>query len=1006
VLDLKMYRKINIRIVWASYIFSLFCCYLNAEIVISEFFIQEEEGTLVSDYIEIYNSGAATYLDNWEIVTLAGNQKFSADIKSQGYLLISWSMGAQRPFHNSLGELYYPTNEPLLEETDNYIPNSIYSNVILAPDSGSIILNNSSGTTIDAIYYDVEDGWPVDDRCYGHSLIKRNMIGDSNDINNWSLSPETDHSDWLFSPVIDEEGNANYSRLNFGSPGEENSFKLDFFNDSSAYANIDYKIFGDANNELHFINNYSDPISFSWEGTFSSIQGVDESYNLKIYKTNSITNDNPEILDTLILNTLVFEAATEELELDVLPSDLDIDPLGSSREVANYSWTVSLTKEFSEDYTDTVFSDSLFFNIDAFKYGVYGCTDSGLCECSDGQDPFNCATSDCYSDLSGNYIVSNYPAGCQPDSESNECFEALNYLESANINHDCRYTSLALPKYKFGDSYTGATDNIPIYLDNNENANIDQVAFTFSVEDIEKLKFSEATSEGTIINYTISQETLTNNQFSILLQPNGDILNTSGVLCNLAFEFEGSPGDTTSVILDSYQIISNNYANQVDILDFNESFTKEMTVVNFQSSVTVNGHIVYYSPTCQNASYYFDVSNVEVSMIDDSGFEFIDITDNVGFYEFNNLNFSNYLLNFQKNDDLNGFDWFDFISILNDYKQGTELTYDQKIIRDASLNGFVTAYDISLFAQKLAGIDTVLNELQTEWIFIPNDDSDSISLPYNYIEYPSLQLDDNISRTITAYRLGDADGNWNCNSSNSREQIADKVPYEAIRVLDAETIALKFGLKENTYINALYLEISYDSYTLSPQNIIMNSNLFINNEFQSIENLNVSDNKIRFILWLNNDAIHVSKDDMLGEIIFDSQNIENQTELYFEAFYINEEMKAGGFMVHNEYGNNEIMDGLTLKNELSIPKDLKLDQNYPNPFNPSTMIKWEMAYDGNVSLDIFDIKGNFVKNLFNGYKQPGYYEVYWQADNKPSGLYFYRITLNNEVLQKKMLLIK
>mgnify|MGYP001303221055 CR=1 FL=1 len=186
----------------------------------------------------------------------------------------------------------------------------------------------------------------------------------------------------------------------------------------------------------------------------------------------------------------------------------------------------------------------------------------------------------------------------------------------------------------------------------------------------------------------------------------------------------------------------------------------------------------------------------------------------------------------------------------------------------------------------------------------------------------------------------------------------------------------------------------------------MNSNIFMNNEFQSIENLSVSDNKIRFILWLNNEAIHVSKDEILGEIIFDGQNIENQTELYFEAFYINEEVKAGGFMVGNEYGNNKIMDGLVLNNELSIPKDIILAQNYPNPFNPSTMIKWEMAYDGNISLDIFDIKGNFIKNLFHGYKPAGYYEAFWQADNKPSGLYFYRITINNEVLQKKMLLIK
>ena len=59
--------------------------------------------------------------------------------------------------------------------------------------------------------------------------------------------------------------------------------------------------------------------------------------------------------------------------------------------------------------------------------------------------------------------------------------------------------------------------------------------------------------------------------------------------------------------------------------------------------------------------------------------------------------------------------------------------------------------------------------------------------------------------------------------------------------------------------------------------------------------------------------------------------------------------------------------------DLGLPKDYTLEQNYPNPFNPSTSISYSIPNDGNVTLSIYDVIGNEVAVLENGYKTAGNY---------------------------------
>ncbi|OGU67044.1 MAG: hypothetical protein A2499_09075 [Stygiobacter sp. RIFOXYC12_FULL_38_8] len=90
----------------------------------------------------------------------------------------------------------------------------------------------------------------------------------------------------------------------------------------------------------------------------------------------------------------------------------------------------------------------------------------------------------------------------------------------------------------------------------------------------------------------------------------------------------------------------------------------------------------------------------------------------------------------------------------------------------------------------------------------------------------------------------------------------------------------------------------------------------------------------------------------------------------------------------------------------ALPTKYELSQNYPNPFNPSTTIKFSMPKDGIVKLSVFNVLGQEVGSLVNGFKQAGSYSVSWNAGSFSSGMYFYRLETNNNVITKKMVLVK
>jgi hypothetical protein len=90
---------------------------------------------------------------------------------------------------------------------------------------------------------------------------------------------------------------------------------------------------------------------------------------------------------------------------------------------------------------------------------------------------------------------------------------------------------------------------------------------------------------------------------------------------------------------------------------------------------------------------------------------------------------------------------------------------------------------------------------------------------------------------------------------------------------------------------------------------------------------------------------------------------------------------------------------------------LALTGNYPNPFQEQTNIEFEIASIGNVELIIYDNRGNQIQKLECTNCQIGKNSLSWNSLDKnnnrvESGVYYYEVRFNNEVLTKKMIMVK
>jgi len=102
----------------------------------------------------------------------------------------------------------------------------------------------------------------------------------------------------------------------------------------------------------------------------------------------------------------------------------------------------------------------------------------------------------------------------------------------------------------------------------------------------------------------------------------------------------------------------------------------------------------------------------------------------------------------------------------------------------------------------------------------------------------------------------------------------------------------------------------------------------------------------------------------------------------------------GNISITGINNSGEVLDGFSLS------------QNYPNPFNPSTNIKFNVPFDGHVTLIVYDVLGNEVRRVLDNFLKAGAYNGGFDGSDLASGVYYYRLAAGEYSDVKKMTLIK
>lgn len=110
-------------------------------------------------------------------------------------------------------------------------------------------------------------------------------------------------------------------------------------------------------------------------------------------------------------------------------------------------------------------------------------------------------------------------------------------------------------------------------------------------------------------------------------------------------------------------------------------------------------------------------------------------------------------------------------------------------------------------------------------------------------------------------------------------------------------------------------------------------------------------------------------------------------------------------------GSSEFVRDRVRQIQLSLPSQNQLFQNFPNPFNPTTTIAFDLAAAGPASLKIYNMAGQLVKTLVDEHLDTGSYQYVWNGENRAnqpvsSGIYFYKLKINDRTFYRKMTFLK
>jgi len=161
--------------------------------------------------------------------------------------------------------------------------------------------------------------------------------------------------------------------------------------------------------------------------------------------------------------------------------------------------------------------------------------------------------------------------------------------------------------------------------------------------------------------------------------------------------------------------------------------------------------------------------------------------------------------------------------------------------------------------------------------------------------------------------------------------------------------------------------------------------------------VSLADSRLELLCGNNSNEAAIGLVDLQGEAI-----IEAGTQ---RVIQLSGEFELTEAIV-SDMNHRDIAASISAARAMTLPTEFALNQNYPNPFNPTTEISFSLPSASDVKLEVYNIMGQRVVTLADGYLEAGRHATIWDASSVASGIYFYRLTANEFVETKKMVLLK
>ncbi len=342
-----------------------------------------------------------------------------------------------------------------------------------------------------------------------------------------------------------------------------------------------------------------------------------------------------------------------------------------------------------------------------------------------------------------------------------------------------------------------------------------------------------------------------------------------------------------------------------------------------------------------------------------------------------------------KEDEISSIDGFDLLRLKNSLLEVSDLTANEMLAADCDGNGTPDGLDLLRLKNHLLMIP--VDPPALTWAFTPE--------AYFYDSLAS-DMDD---QDFTAFLYGDVNLSWGTSAATpagSEENAMAQVSFGEFSVDEQGFLHLPVYTDRDLRIAMLDWNIRFDTTELR----------FTGLESELIGDYHCSGNTLNCIWLYDGEEKEIAANSIIAELIFRPEASQAASVIAFSG--ANHLAAADESPVEAIYGSVTVNTALlSLLEGAQLPTETTLYRNYPNPFNPSTVISYYLKDASDVTVKIYNLRGESLQTWHNGYQDPGFYQLTWngrdaQGRSVPTGIYFYQLLHGEGTDVRRMVYMK